>query len=91
MNMNLKELMLQYPNMDAATLKAIADSDKLFNPCDGMTALEAHIFKCEEIIDGVYADAQAENNDPFESLANSEEQYIAMTGFNYAGHIIQSK
>lgn len=86
MSMNIEELMARLPKDVVAVLK---DVDLTFNPTKDMTALEAHVMTMETILREYYEDQIAsETDDPFERVAQQEEELVRVTGRNYADRFI---
>ena len=81
-----KELFQQYPGIEPRILREISAALDMFNPTRDMTALDAHIYRAEEIIAEYYSDTVEESiTDPFERIAQQEEEAIYSTGRNFAG------
>lgn len=84
--MNMNELMSKLPKEILAVLN---EADDLLNPTHGMTALEAHVHTIDRITKEFYEDVLDEaSSDPFERIAQREEDLISLTGRNYADRII---
>lgn len=65
------------------------ESEELFNPTQGMTGLDAHIYKAEEVIAQFYEPMINETcSDPYDRVLELEDEHIYRTGRNYGGKVL---
>lgn len=87
--MDIKSVLKQYPLLSPEVIRMLKESDDLFNPTAGMTGLDAHIYKSEEIIAQFYAPMISEETiDPYERCLELEDEHIYRTGKNYGGKVL---
>jgi hypothetical protein len=87
--MDIKQVMRQFPLLSPEVIKLMRESEELFNPTQGMTGLDAHIYKSEEIIAQFYAPMiSEETSDPYDRVLELEDEHIYRTGRNYGGKVL---
>lgn len=86
LKLSIEELMDRLPPEVAGVIR---EAERTLDPTKDMTALEAHITTVETIVREYYEEQiTAETDDPFERIAQQEEELVRVTGRNYADRFV---